>query len=246
MSFWDIRRYESLSSTNLKLLSLIYDDAPEGVVVTCDNQTAGRGRRENLWIPVPGALYMSVLLKPDVFPHKIPGITLMTGLAVCLALREEYNADVLIKWPNDLVINNKKVCGILAEMSTLSEETALAVGIGVNLNTKTMPEEIKKTATSLFIETGIEKDKDEIMLKILSKIEYFYKEFFLKCKFKDILSEYKKLCDTLEREVFVKAKNPFKAKAVDINNDGGLIVIKKDGETVTVYSGEVSIGGYGG
>lgn len=216
-------------------------DYLHGTLFIADTQSSGRGRLGRSWeSKASDGIYMSILLKPDILPEKIPEITLIAGISVCRAL-SGFNAK--IKWPNDIIIGSKKVCGILNEMSATEDKINYVVcGMGINVNTKEFAPEIKDIATSLFSETGITYKREEIICCILSEFEELYNEF-IKNGLKNIIDEYKSLCKNLGREV----KAIFKDKtvtgtAIDITDTGELI-IKTNDETITVASGEVSVRG---
>lgn len=219
-------------------------DSPHGTLFIADKQLNGRGRLGRNWESAKDTgIFMSLLLKPDLPPFNISQITLLAGIAVCRALAE---FNTRIKWPNDIIINSKKVCGILNEMHSKDNITDYVVcGIGINVLTKEFAPENKDIATSLFLETGIEYKRENIICRILSEFEELYEDF-LKNGLKNIIAEYKSLCTNLGREV----KAIFKDKtvigtAIDVT-DTGQLIIKSNGELITVSSGEVSVRGIAG
>ena len=144
---------EITGSTNQDIKELAMQGAAEGIVVCADMQSAGRGRRGRSWLSEKGdSLLFSMLLRPDIAPDKASQITLLMALAVTRSLRECYGFEAMIKWPNDILINEKKVCGILTEMNLNKTEIAsIIIGSGVNVNQENFPEEISAIATSLKI-----------------------------------------------------------------------------------------------
>src|SRR5262249_26471522 len=147
--------FTSLGSTNDHLKAMI--DAPEFTCVVADEQTAGRGRRSRTWHSSPGeGLYLSVLLRPQTdFSSKTPLIGLLAAVAVAETLIGRGVADVDIKWPNDVLVRERKISGVLAEASGAGDESLrLVLGVGVNLNHQSFPTELGATATSVAIETG--------------------------------------------------------------------------------------------
>ncbi len=214
--------------------------SPDGSLFIAEIQTGGKGRLGRGWeAPAGVGIWMSILLKPDLSPSDVSQITLIAGLAVCRAI----GCGAKIKWPNDIVIGSKKVCGILTEMSAEMERVNYVVcGIGINVNIESFDRELAKKATSLLIESGIKYDRPEIIRRVLTEFELLYSDF-LKNGLKNILPEYKRLCVTLNREVQVIYKHEtIIAAAVDISEEGSLIV-EKDGRKITVNSGEVSVRG---
>ena len=214
--------------------------APDGSLFIAEIQNGGKGRLGRSWeAPAGVGIWMSILLKPNLSPTDITQITLIAGLAVCRSLGHEAK----IKWPNDIVINGKKICGILAEMSAeINMVNYVVCGIGINVNIPSFDGELAKKATSLLIETGKNHIRTQIIQRVLTEFEILYIDF-LQNGLKNILPEYKALCITLNRDVQVIYKHEtIIAKAVDIDEDGSLIV-EKDGERIIVSSGEVSVRG---
>jgi BirA family biotin operon repressor/biotin-[acetyl-CoA-carboxylase] ligase len=215
-------------------------DLPDGTLFVAESQSSGRGRRGRSWESFPGSgICMSLLLKPDISPQEVSRITLIAGIAVCRAIGN----GALIKWPNDIVIGSRKVCGILTEMSAEIEKVHYVVcGMGINVNTPSFPKELEDKATSLFIETGKSFQRPELTAAIANEFEPLYEQF-LKSGFAPLLDEYKRSCLTLGMEVRVIYKNEeLSGKAVDISEDGSLIV-DTGSEKITVSSGEVSVRG---
>lgn len=152
-----IHHYETLGSTNDQLKQML--DAPEFTCVTADKQTAGRGRRDRAWHSTPGeGLYLSILLRPEIAANKFPLVSLMSAVAVAETMLEQakdLRSQLDIKWPNDILVNGRKLCGILIESTTVSHEPPrMIVGIGVNLNQQGFPPELSELATSLSLECG--------------------------------------------------------------------------------------------
>ena len=232
--------FEETDSTNA--LAKREKDNESGTVFSAGRQTEGRGRSGRVWESGDdNALYMSILLKPDLLPEKISAITLVFGLAVFNALKGY--ADVGIKWPNDIILNNKKVSGIMCEMSGTAEKIDYVVcGVGVNINNNSFSKELGGIATSLKLETGKSYEITEIAAEILNEFELLYNEF-IKNGLDNILNQYKDSCITLFKDVRVILNSEeIDAYAVDITPDGALLVKTKEGEKV-IQSGEASIRG---
>ena len=150
-----ILRFDSLPSTNLEAAKRAIEGAAEGLCVVAGEQTAGRGRLQRHWVsPKNAGLYFSIVLRPQFEQSIWPLLTLMAGVAVSDALREACALETDIKWPNDILVNEKKVCGILAESSETSLGRAVVVGIGINLTSQSFPEELQLEATSVELATG--------------------------------------------------------------------------------------------
>lgn len=217
-------------------------DYPNGTVFASGKQTQGRGRSGRVWeSDDEDGLYMSILLKPQLPAEKIPSITLVFGLAVYNALKGY--ADVSIKWPNDIILNDKKLAGILCEMSGDENKIDYVVcGVGVNVNNNSFSRELENIAVSLKTETGRKYEKTEIAAEILNEFELLYDEF-LKKGLNDILIQYKNNCITLLKDVKVIIDSKeIDAYALDITPEGGLLV-RIDGEERVIVSGEASIRG---
>ncbi|MCA1573734.1 MAG: biotin--[acetyl-CoA-carboxylase] ligase [Acidobacteria bacterium] len=150
-----ILRFDSLPSTNLEAAQRAIEGAAEGLCVVASEQTAGRGRLQRQWISPKGSgLYFSIVLRPRVHQSSWPLITLAAALAVHDALLETYSLKTDIKWPNDILSNNRKLCGILAETVDTTQGRALVLGIGINLTSSAFPPEVHEIATSVQLETG--------------------------------------------------------------------------------------------
>ena len=160
--FWEkVQCFETVDSTNLIVKDLGHSrGAEEGRSAVAEEQTAGRGRRGRSWISPPGEnLYFSILLRPQVEASRMAMITLLMAIAVTQSVRE-LHLDAKIKWPNDVVVNGKKICGILTEMyQSAAGSFFLVIGTGINVNQKEFPEEVKKTAGSLALELGADVDR---------------------------------------------------------------------------------------
>lgn len=214
--------------------------APDGSVFIAEIQTAGKGTRGRGWVSSRGdGIYHSILLKPDILPFEAAQITLVAGLAVCRSLGH----GAQIKWPNDIVINGKKLCGILTEMSSEKNMiNSIVCGIGVNVNTESFPEEISHRATSMYIESGQKFERNALIAKILNEFERCYKKF-LDGGLETLLDDYRENCVTIGRAVnVISKKENIAGTAVGLDTDGSLLV-ETDSGTVRVSSGEVSVRG---
>ena len=243
-----IIHFDSVGSTNTIAHRKASEGCGEGLAVIAEEQTEGKGRLGRKWVtPKYSAIAMSLVLKPDISPEDAPGITLVMGLAVCRALNSTSGLDAKIKWPNDVVIGGKKVCGILTEMSAgVDMVNYIIVGAGVNVNIFEFPEDIKKTATSLSIETGGRVSRKDVLASILLEFEKLY-DTFKETRLDEIIDPYKKLSSTLGKMVRVSsAAETYEGLAVDITHDGVLLVKCQNGEERRVLSGDVSVRGLNG
>ncbi len=243
----NLKFYHEVDSTSNVLKKLAADNAPEGTVVISDIQTAGRGRRGRTWMSAPGlGIWMSVLLKPNLHPSQVQTLTLASSVAVIRAL-ESLDIEIPgIKWPNDILIGGKKVCGILTELSAEAEKVEwVVIGIGLNVNHDhdDFPNNIKDIATSLRLSGRTQEpfNRSEIAAGIINELEAVYMEFLEKGP-GWVAEEWKKRNVTLGKRVeLVSQTGVTEAEAVDITPDGRLIVRYDDGRNGEVLSGEISL-----
>lgn len=213
---------------------------PDGSLFIAEMQTAGKGRRGKGWeAPKGSGIYMSILLKPEISPESVSQLTLVAGMAVCRAI----GGNAGIKWPNDIVIGSRKVCGILTEMSAEPECVNYVVcGIGINVNTPSFPEELSERATSLFLETGETHSRAELIAAVMNEFEPLY-EGFLRGGFVGLREEYCRLCVNTGKVVQVICRGETTiGTAVDVDENGGLVVDTENGR-ISITSGEVSVRG---
>jgi BirA family biotin operon repressor/biotin-[acetyl-CoA-carboxylase] ligase len=243
----NLKFFHEVDSTNNVLKKLAADNAPEGTTVISDIQTAGRGRRGRTWMSAPGlGIWMSVLLKPNLHPSQVQTLTLASSVAVIRAL-ESLDIEIPgIKWPNDILIGGKKVCGILTELSAEAEKVEwVVIGIGLNVNHDhdDFPNDIKDIATSLRLSGRTQEpfNRSEIAAGIINELEAVYMEFLEKGP-GWVAEEWKKRNVTLGKRVeLVSQTGVTEAEAVDITPDGRLIVRYDDGRNGEVLSGEISL-----
>ena len=215
-------------------------DMPDGTVYIADIQTGGKGRRGKVWVSPPGSgAWFSVLLKPNIRPEAISKITLIAGLAVCRTV----GCGAKIKYPNDIVIGTRKVCGILTELSAELDTVNYAVcGIGINTAAESFDGELADKATSIFIETGQRPSRSALIAKVLNEFEKLYK-LFLEQGLEPIMEEYKANCVTYGSEVVVTYnKEQICGICSDITPNGS-IIINTGREELEISSGEVSVRG---
>lgn len=238
--------HKETDSTNLDAKRLGEDGAPEGTLVVADQQTAGRGRRGRTWIsPAGESIYMTILLRPDCEPGQVSSVTLVMALAVMEAIKELTSAECGIKWPNDVVINEKKVCGILTEMSLdMDSIHYVVVGTGINVNQKSFAEEIVQTATSLAIELGKTVNRNKLVSRVMYFFEKNYEVYKQTYDLSGLVDKYNDYLINRGKEVRVlDPKGEFDGIALGIDNRGQLLVKKDDETVVEVYAGEVSVRG---
>ena len=233
-----------IDSTNLWIKRLAKEGAPEGTLALAEFQSAGRGRLGRSWeVPEGTSVMMSILLRPKFEPQYAPMLTLVMGMAVAKAVKK-LGFDVSIKWPNDVVVSHKKICGILTEMGVRDGKIDYAViGVGINVNIKEFPEEMADKATSLYLESGKEFDRSQIPGLVMEAFEKYYEKFAATCDLSGLKEEYESILANYNQPVRVLAKEPYEGVARGITDGGELLVEKTDGTIVAVSAGEVSVRG---
>lgn len=243
---------ETVDSTNTRARILAGKGAAHGAVVLAEEQVSGKGRRGRGWVtPRGSSVAMTCILRPDFMPQKASMLTLLMGLSVAQACRGLYHLDAGIKWPNDIVISGKKLCGILTEMDGGAEQIrSVVIGVGVNGNLTEFPEELKNKATSLQQELGERIVRASLAAAVLGAFEKNYEIF---CRHTD-LSAFREGYDQMlvhkDRTVTVhgagKDKGELCGVALGINAQGELLVEREDRTVVKVNAGEVSVRGLDG
>lgn len=211
---------DDVDSTNDEIRRLAEAGAPDGRIVVADRQTAGRGRRGTAWVCPPGeALAFSVLMRPPGPKGLWPRLALAAGLAVAEGL-ETFGVAAGIKWPNDVWIGGKKVCGVLAEAGA----DFVVVGIGVNVNVTAFPEELSSIATSLRLETGIEANRAEVLLAILYRLEL--RRHQIGDDFPALLDAVRSRCVLTGKEVALQAADGRREGVIEGIGDGGELLLR--------------------
>ena len=236
--------FDTLDSTNEEAKRQGALGAENGSLFVAEKQTGGKGRLGRAWTsPAGSGIWFSVLLRPGFLPEQTASLTLLIGLAVCKAIRKTAGCRAMIKWPNDVVIGSRKVCGILTEMAAEMERVNYVVaGIGVNANILSFPGELQAKATSLLLETGSPVDRAALLREILKQLEFYLNR--QKTDGAGVLEQYRSLCVTLGRKVgFTRGGTPMTGTAADISPTGELMVRCEDGAVLPVFSGEVTVQG---
>jgi BirA family biotin operon repressor/biotin-[acetyl-CoA-carboxylase] ligase len=240
----EIHSYKVLKSTNELAYRLAQDQTPEGTLVISEHQTQGRGRMGREWFSPPEVgLWMSLILRPQIPPSRAPGISICAGLALAQSVKELTGMDAKIKWPNDCVINGKKVAGILLELSAELDKidfVILGVGVNVNQNKKNFPKSLIRKATSLKIELGEPISRLMFLKLFLKNFENIYLEF-KKNGLTRLRLEINRLSFLLGKKIKVRlGRKILKGEAKDVNEEGSLIVKTRKGEKV-ISAGEVTL-----
>jgi len=233
----------TVQSTNTEAKKGGDDGLEEGCVYIAGKQTGGRGRKGRKWISeMDTDICMSVLLRPCAVPVNAGRITLIAGIALCRAIYDVTGLQTEIKWPNDILHNGKKICGILTEMAgKIDKLHYLVVGIGINVNNEKFPEEIRDTATSIYMETRHKTVRNRLIQSVLYYLEKYYKYLFGGGSDEAVINEYKTLSATLNRRIKTVYNNEqVTGRCTDILVSGELLLDCDDGRRITVCGGEVS------
>jgi len=250
-----IHRFESVSSTNDLAIRMAEEGAPEGTVVVALEQTAGKGRYGRHWVSPAGGLYLSIILRPDVPFDRFWQIAFVSSLAACEAIGEVSGLDARIKWPNDVLLNGRKVCGILVEARGTERptsnvqgptskvqrptRTAVVVGIGMNVNNEAFPGEIAETATSIALEVGHPISMAKAEESLLSHLDARYEQY-VRDGFDPILEAWRVLDCTAGRRVEVNTPEGLVAgTALEVDSGGDLVLQRDDGSTARITAGDV-------
>ncbi len=241
--------YGETGSTNGDAKRLGDEGAPHGTLVVADMQNAARGRRGRSWqSPSGSTISMSLLLKPDFSPNQASMLTLVMALAVTKAIEDVCELQATIKWPNDILVDGKKVCGILTEMNAeIDYIQYVVIGVGINVNLGSFPEELQEMATSLMLEKGRKISRAEMIERCMYYFEHYYQLFVEGNDLSLLMEEYNRLLISFEKEVKVlDPKGTFTGIAKGINQLGELLVELPDGHIEEIYAGEVSVRGLHG
>lgn len=242
----EVLYFDTIDSTNTKAQELAEKGYPSGTLVVADKQESGKGRRGRSWVSPSGTgIFMTLMIKPDINPNNASMLTLVAALAVAKAITSVTGEEAMIKWPNDIVVNSKKVCGILTEMNAQFDYiNNIVVGIGINVHNESFPEEISQMASSLMIEAGGKRfHRAQIIAETMSYFEQYYDTFLKTQDLSALVKEYDELLVNRNKSVRVlDPKEPFDGKAMGITPKGELIVDTWESRKL-VSSGEVSVRG---
>ena len=238
--------YDEIGSTNVEAKRLAEAGAPHGTLVVADMQTAGRGRRGRSWISPAGTnIYFTILLKPEFAPDQASMLTLVIAHAITKVFRDTLGLAAGIKWPNDVVIDGRKTCGILTEMSLEQNDIQyVVIGVGINVRKQEFAPEIAERAIALDEVSARPVDRSRLLADVMSRFEKDYETFLRTCSMASLQDSYDEMLVNLDREVCVlDPAGEYRGIARGINERGELIVELKDKSLRNVYAGEVSVRG---
>jgi BirA family biotin operon repressor/biotin-[acetyl-CoA-carboxylase] ligase len=233
-----IVRLGRVDSTQTVAFALAADGAPDGTVVVADSQAAGRGRRGRAWLDEPGAsLLASIVMRPRLAPARLPGLSLAAGVAVAEALMRAAGVTPRLKWPNDVLVNGRKIAGILLEsrFGAETERATTILGIGVNLTQRVFPADLVQRATSLWLVSGRRVDRDALLAALLDALAEWRRRLERQ-GFAPVRERWRALADTLGKVVSVDG---VRGLAVDVDATGALVVDDSDGRRRLVFAGDV-------
>lgn len=238
--------FDTIDSTNLRAKLEAEAGAPQGTLIVADEQSAGRGRRGREWdSPAGKNIYCTLLLRPDMDPNRASMLTLVMALAVAEGIRRTCRLETQIKWPNDIVIEGRKVCGMLTEMSVERDYIHyVVVGVGINVGVQEFPEALRETAASLQQFTGAPVNRAALIAEIMKSFETIYQRFCRTCDCSEIRTDYEAVLVNYNHPVRVMdPKGEYTGIARGINDMGELLVELPDGTVQPVFAGEVSVRG---
>lgn len=240
-----IEYYTDLPTTNGEAKKLARAGCPEGTVVVAESQSGGKGRMGRFWFSPRGrGLWFSAVLRPMVNLVETPQVTMVVAVAVALAIREHTGVAAGIKWPNDLLVEGKKICGILVELNAEMDRVnfmVAGIGLNVNIDSSQFPPELSETVTSLKIAAGHHIPRVPLLRTILQSFDFWYQRW-LREGFVPVLNKWRELCVTLDCPVTVHTmKDSYVGHALDVDETGALLVQTPDGEVQRLVAGEVSL-----
>jgi len=239
-----LHSFRELTSTNDVAKELARMGAKEGTVIVAETQTCGKGRLNREWISPRGGLWFSIIMRPKVSPRDAPKLTFMMSVAVAKTLNKLFDLKAEIKWPNDVLVKGKKVCGILTETNTKGASVNfVVVGVGVNANFTMLdfPADLRGSSTTIQEELKREIEREALLRSLLEETERYY-NMFTEGKFNTILAEWKHLSKFLDSYVEVKSfDEKIEGWATDIDESGALILKLKDHTLRKIVSGDVTV-----
>ncbi len=239
-----IAYYTETDSTNIRARELAMAGSAEGTIVIAETQTAGKGRRGRTWFsPSAKGIYISIIMRPAIPPSETPKLVLLSSVTVAELLRSRTSLKTEIKWPNDVLVNGKKIAGILLEVGTEMDAVDYSiVGLGLNVNIPfgSFPDNIKDSATSLLVESGKQSSRVKLVQDYLMMFENDYEQF-MSGRSDDIVARWKELADIMGRQITVDLSGrTYSGTVTDVDDNGALIITDPTGTTHRIFSGDVT------
>ena len=239
-----IYHYSEVHSTNKLAKKIARESIREGVVVLAETQTHGRGRLKRRWASPNGGLWFSMILRPKISPKETVRLTFIMSSTVAETIKTMFGVETKVKWPNDILIGNRKVCGILTEAVTTGDSVefvVIGVGLNANIDLNSFPNNLKETATTLKHELGAEVDLKALMLNILQTFEEKHQQL-LKGFWNSLLKEWKDLASFLGKRIVITSfDEAFTGEALDVDQDGALLVKLEGGDIKRVLAGDITV-----
>lgn len=241
----EILIFDEVKSTNDLTMEFAAKGSKEGLVVVAESQQHGKGRLGRQWVSPKGVnIYTSFLLRPEIPPVNAPVLTMMASLAAAEAIANTTGLETRIKWPNDILVNQKKISGILTEMNAEEEKiNYVVIGIGINVNMKNedFPENIRIPATSVMDSLGRKFDRSKLLCSLIESMDSNY-EYLRKKGVMSVMSKWRPLCITLNKMIKVtSAGGAITGVAEDVTKEGGLVIRIGEDSKKVIYSGDVTV-----
>lgn len=229
-------------STNTLCYEMAESGASMGTVVAAHSQSAGRGRRNRVWVSPDDGLWFSLLLRPAFSPEKAAALTIVTAVGICRGLMYYPGLGAQIKWPNDIYAGGKKLCGILSEMKVDQKKLQyVIIGIGVNLSTVNLPQDIQKTAAGIEELLGIGIDRKELLCRILLGLESSYDQYFNGSS-AELFAEWEERSLIMNRDVIVETVGgEVEGRVAGLSEEGFLLLDMGNGKGAKIISGDVNL-----
>jgi BirA family biotin operon repressor/biotin-[acetyl-CoA-carboxylase] ligase len=232
-----------VDSTNNAVKELVLKDAREGLVVIADTQTGGKGRHDREWHSPSGGLYLSIVLKPRLSVEETPLMGLLAGVAVASAIEQISPLEVKLKWPNDIMIKEKKLGGILSELISVGSDilgVIIGIGINQNVNMSDLPKDVRRRGTSMLQEMNGATSRPKLAATIINEIDRLLTIVEIQNSFSAILDDWRSRTSTLGRWIFVDdGTSKYEGAAVEIENDGSLVIETGERGVIRVKIGDV-------
>ncbi len=233
---------ETVASTNSEAKDRIRAHAAEGTVITARHQTAGRGRLDRQWLDDPDqSLLASYILYPERDAEDWGGLPLLSGLAVKRAIDRFLTRDVRLKWPNDVLIDGKKLCGILVESGRMGDTAYVILGIGINVRQRAFPGGLRTEPTSMYLESGVPFETGDILAALSGELTMLYEQWQRDGN-AAVIPSWKTATDMLPSSIRLEQGDEIRMlRAVDVSPSGALVVENAEGEREEIFAGDVSV-----